>query len=55
MVKKIYDYGERKREAVRKDGLPRKPRVNIHESFWVGEMTKLPLALKLRYKPLRGN
>jgi hypothetical protein len=26
----------------------------IHESLWVGKKTKLPLALKLRYKPLRG-
>jgi hypothetical protein len=34
--------------------LPRNPRVNIYESIWVGKMTKLPLALKLRYKPLKG-
>jgi hypothetical protein len=53
-VKKIYTYGARKGEAVRKDGLPRNPRVNIYESLWVGQKTKLHLALKLRYKPLRG-
>jgi hypothetical protein len=55
MVKKIYDYGARKWEAVQKDGLPRNAGVNIYESLWVGQMTKLPLALKLRYKPLRAN
>jgi hypothetical protein len=32
------------------DGLPRNPRANIYESLQVGQMTKLPLALKLRYK-----
>jgi hypothetical protein len=37
------------------DGLPRNPRAIYMESLWVGQMTKLPLALKLRYKPLRGN
>jgi hypothetical protein len=26
----------------------------IYESLWVGQMTKLPIALKLRYKPLKG-
>jgi hypothetical protein len=53
-VKKVYTYGARKWEAVQKDSLPRNPRVNIYESLWVGQMIKLPLALKLRYKPLRG-
>jgi hypothetical protein len=52
-VKKTYTYRVRKREAIRKDGLPRNPRVNIYESLWVGKMTKLALALKLRYKPLK--
>jgi hypothetical protein len=51
-VKKIYSYGARKGETIQKDGLPRNLRVNIYESLWVGQMTKLPLALKLRYKPL---
>jgi hypothetical protein len=46
-VKKIYAYRARKWEAVRKDGLLRNPRVNIYESLWVEQMTKLPLALKL--------
>jgi hypothetical protein len=54
MVKKIYAYGAEKCEAVQKDGLPRNHRFNIYESLRVGQMTKLPLALKLRYKPLRG-
>jgi hypothetical protein len=53
-VKKIYTYGARKYEALGKDSLPRNPKVNIYESLWVGQMTKLPLAFKLRYKPLRG-
>jgi hypothetical protein len=32
---------------------PRNPRA-IYEFLWVGQMTKLHLTLKLRYKPLRG-
>ena len=54
-VKKIYAYGAGKREPVRKDGLPRNPRANIYEFLWVGQMTKLPLELEMRYTPLRGN
>jgi hypothetical protein len=41
-------------KAVQMDSLPIKPRANIYESLWVGRMTKLPLALQLRYKPFRG-
>jgi hypothetical protein len=26
----------------------------IYEFLWVGKMTKVPLALKLRHKPLMG-
>jgi hypothetical protein len=36
------------------DGLPTNPRSIIYEFLWFGRMTKIPLALKLRYKPLRG-
>jgi hypothetical protein len=54
MVKKIYAYGAREWEAVWTDSLPKNPSVNIYESLWVGKMTKLPLALKLRHKHLRG-
>jgi hypothetical protein len=50
MVTKIYAYGE----VVRMDGLPRNPGGNIYMSLRVGQITKLPLALKLRYKPLKG-
>jgi hypothetical protein len=51
MVKTIYAYGARKWAVVQKNGLLRNHRVNIYEFLWVGEMTKLPLALKLWYKP----
>jgi hypothetical protein len=53
-VKKIKTYGAEKWEAVRLDRLPRNPRAIIYEFLWVGRMTKLPLELKLRYKPLKG-
>jgi hypothetical protein len=41
-------------EAVSMDGLPKNPRAIINEFLWTGRMTKLPLALKLSYKTLRG-
>jgi hypothetical protein len=34
--------------------LPKNPRVNIYKFLWVRQITKLPLARKLRYKPLMG-
>jgi hypothetical protein len=35
--------------------LPRNPRVNIYESLWAWQKTKLPLALKLWYKTPQGH
>jgi hypothetical protein len=37
------------------DELPRNPRAIYMKSLWVGQKTKLPLELKMRYRPLRGN
>jgi hypothetical protein len=37
------------------DSLPKNPRVNIYKSLRAGQKTKLPLALKLWYKPLWAN
>jgi hypothetical protein len=34
---------------------PKTLNLYIYESLGVGQMTKLPLELKLRYKPLKGN
>jgi hypothetical protein len=52
--RKFKPMDQRKWKAVQMDGLPRNPRAFIYEFLWVGWMTKLPLALKLRYKPLRA-
>jgi hypothetical protein len=36
------------------DELPSNPQAIYMKSLRVGEMTKLPLELKIRYTPLRG-
>jgi hypothetical protein len=36
------------------DGLPRKPYSYIYEPLWVRQMTKLPLALKLKIQTPQG-